>query len=401
VPGEKFLFTNQYDQQLAARLDRPKGAMQAVALFAHCFTCTKDIFAANQIAKRLNDHAIGVLRFDFTGLGASEGEFENTNFSSNVDDILAAAKALEDADMPASMLIGHSLGGAAVLKAAAQLASIKAVVTIGAPFDPGHVEHNFDEWVGEIEENGIADVRLVGRPFKIKKQFLDDIRSQSIADDTHNLRAALLVMHSPIDQTVGIENAERIFVAAKHPKSFVSLDNADHLLSKRQDARYVADVIHGWASAYLSQIQTSPDAKDLPPAPASDPDAARMAERGNGPYTLDGISAGHHFVADEPDALGGQDLGPTPYHYLRAALGACTLITLRMYSGRKKWDMAPLKVIVEHAKEDGIDVFKRTLILPNDMPPGRQDKMLEIADKCPVHKTLERSSTVRTEIAKR
>lgn len=401
MPGEKFLFTNQYDQQLAARLDRPKGAMQAVALFAHCFTCTKDIFAANQIAKRLNDHAIGVLRFDFTGLGASEGEFENTNFSSNVDDILAAAKALEDADMPASMLIGHSLGGAAVLKAAAQLASIKAVVTIGAPFDPGHVEHNFDEWVGEIEENGIADVRLVGRPFKIKKQFLDDIRSQSIADDTHNLRAAVLVMHSPIDQTVGIENAERIFVAAKHPKSFVSLDNADHLLSKRQDARYVADVIHGWASAYLSQIQTSPDAKDLPPAPASDPDAARMAERGNGPYTLDGISAGHHFVADEPDALGGQDLGPTPYHYLRAALGACTLITLRMYSGRKKWDMAPLKVIVEHAKEDGIDVFKRTLILPNDMPPDRQDKMLEIADKCPVHKTLERSSTVRTEIAKR
>lgn len=400
MPGEKFLFTNQHGEQLAARLDRTQGTMQAVALFAHCFTCTKDIFAANQIAKRLNDHAIGVLRFDFTGLGASEGEFENTNFSSNVEDILAAAKALEDASMPASMLIGHSLGGAAVLKAAAQLASIKAVVTIGAPFDPGHVEHNFDKWVGEIEENGVADVRLVGRPFKIKKQFLDDIRSQSIADDTHNLRAAVLVMHSPIDQTVGIENAERIFVAAKHPKSFVSLDDADHLLSKRQDARYVADVIHGWASAYLSQIQTSPNAANLPPAPASDPDAARMAERGNGPYTLDGVAAGHHFAADEPDALGGQDLGPTPYHYLRAALGACTLITLRMYSGRKKWDVAPLKVIVEHAKEDGIDVFKRTLLLPENMPQDRQEKLLEIADKCPVHKTLERSSTVRTEIAK-
>lgn len=398
MAGEKFLFTNTSGQQLAARLDRPDGAMQAVALFAHCFTCTKDIFAANQIAKRLNDHAIGVLRFDFTGLGASEGEFENTNFSSNVEDILCAAKALEEAGIPASMMIGHSLGGAAVLKAARNIDSIIAVVTVGAPFDPGHVEHNFDNWVSEIEETGIADVQLVGRPFKIKKQFLDDIRSQSIADDTRDMRAALLVMHSPIDQTVGIENAERIFSAAKHPKSFVSLDEADHLLSKRSNARYVADVIHGWASAYLPQIKAAPKSGSLPNAPSNDPDAARMAERGNGSYTVDGITAGHRFIADEPENLGGKDLGPTPYHYLRAGLGACTLITLRMYIGRKKWQISELKVIVEHRKEDGVDVFKRTLLVSNDILDGQQQKLLEIADKCPVHKTLERSSRVQTVI---
>lgn len=399
MAGEKFIFQNAQGQDLAARLDRPDGPMQALALFAHCFTCTKDIFAANQIAKRLNDHAIGVLRFDFTGLGASEGEFENTNFSSNVEDIIAAADALKEEGMPPRILIGHSLGGAAVLKAAGKLDSVAAVVTVGAPFDPGHVEHNFDDWISEIEESGCAEVRLVGRPFKIKKQFLNDIRSQSISDETRDMRAALLVMHSPIDQTVGIENAERIFTTAKHPKSFVSLNTADHLLSKRDDARYVADVIHGWASAYLPDIKSAAPTAQLPKAPSNDADAARMAERSNSTYTLDGIVADHRFVADEPADLGGQDLGPTPYHYLRAALGACTLITLRMYAGRKKWVVPPLKIIVEFAKIDGKDTFTRDIFIDSSVPADQAQRLLDIADKCPVHKTLENSAHIITALA--
>lgn len=396
MAGEKFIFQNAHGQDLAARLDRPDGPMKAVALFAHCFTCTKDIFAANQIAKRLNDHSIGVLRFDFTGLGASEGEFENTNFSSNVEDIVAAANALESAGMPPRILIGHSLGGAAVLKAAGKIESIVAVVTIGAPFDPGHVEHNFDEWISEIEESGCAEVCLVGRPFKIQKQFLEDIRSQSISDETRDMRAALLVLHSPIDQTVGIENAERIFTTAKHPKSFVSLNEADHLLSKRADARYVADVIHGWAGSYLPGIQSATQTASLPEAPASDPDAARMGERSSANYTLDGLVADHRFVADEPADLGGQDLGPTPYHYLRAALGACTLITLRMYVGRKKWSVPPLQITVEFAKVDGKDTFTRNIKIDSSVPADQQQRLLEIADKCPVHKTLENGAHIIT-----
>lgn len=393
---EKFVFGNASGQQLAARLDRPNGPMQAMALFAHCFTCTKDIFAANQIAKRLNDHGIGVLRFDFTGLGASEGEFENTNFSSNVEDILSAADALEKVGLAPGLLIGHSLGGAAVLKAAPKITSVAAVVTIGAPFDPGHVEHNFDDWITEIEEKGIAEVKLVGRPFKIKKQFLDDIRSQSIEDDTKAMKAALLVMHSPIDQTVGIENAERIFVAAKHPKSFVSLNEADHLLSRRSDASYVADVIHGWASMYLTGVSATVPALNLPEAPASDADAARMSERSTGPYTVDGVMAGHRFIADEPTSLGGQDLGPTPYHFLRASLGACTVITLRMYATRKGWDIPPIKAIVEYEKEDGRDVFRRTVMIEDTVPQEQRERLLEIANKCPVHRTLERGADVHT-----
>jgi len=398
VPGEKFVFENQHGHSLAARLDQPKEQVKAMALFAHCFTCTKDIFAANQIAKRLNAHGIGVLRFDFTGLGASEGEFENTNFTSNVEDILAAAQAMSDADIAPSLIIGHSLGGAAVLKAARHIESIKAVVTIAAPFDPGHVEHNFDDWIQEIETKGIATVKLVGRPFQIKKQFLDDIRAQSIQEDVRAMRAALLVLHSPIDQTVGIENAERIFVSAVHPKSFVSLNNADHLISKHSDARYVADVIQGWSSNYLNAEPRDAGHGSLPPAPEGDRDAARMMERGTTPYTIDGMIAGHAFVADEPQNLGGQNLGPTPFHYLRVALGTCTLITLRMYIGRKKWQISPLKLTVEYSEGETGGMFKRSIYVTDDVTDEQAAKLIEIGNKCPVHKLLEPGARIVTEL---
>ncbi len=244
--------------KLAARLDRPDGPIRAHALFAHCFTCTKDILAAGRIAKRLTGDGIAVLRFDFTGLGASDGEFANTNFTSNVDDLLAAARWLAETHGAPALLIGHSLGGAAVLKAARKVDGCKAVATIGAPFDPAHVSHNFGESISIIEREGEAEVHLAGRPFRITRQFLDDIRSASIEDDVANLRRALLVAHAPFDRTVGIDNAARIFAAAKHPKSFLSLDHADHLLSQPEDAEYVAAVIAVWAARYLNG-QTSTD----------------------------------------------------------------------------------------------------------------------------------------------
>ncbi|MEO0411787.1 MAG: bifunctional alpha/beta hydrolase/OsmC family protein [Pseudomonadota bacterium] len=400
MPTKKFVFENRAGEHLAARLDRPDGQHEAVALFAHCFTCTKDIFAANQIARRLNAHGIAVLRFDFTGLGASEGEFANTNFTSNVEDLIDAAQQLAESGMAPDILIGHSLGGAAALKAAPAIASLKAIVTVAAPFDPGHVAHNFDAWIPDIEKDGEAEVTLAGRPFRIRRQFLDDIRSQSIADDTAHLRAALLVMHSPIDQSVGIENAERIFVAAKHPKSFISLDTADHLLTKKADALYVADAIAGWAARYLPSIATKPAT-----APQQRPDhtqspahaaQATLMERGDGLYTLDGDAGGHPIIADEPESLGGQNRGPTPYHFLCAALAACTVITMRMYAQRKKWDVGPLSIGVTNQKDSGTDVFERRLSFPAELPADQMTRLTEIANKCPVHKTLERGARVDT-----
>ncbi|MEM7570745.1 MAG: bifunctional alpha/beta hydrolase/OsmC family protein, partial [Pseudomonadota bacterium] len=360
MASEKFVFNNTSGQALAARLDEAAGPRKAVALFAHCFTCTKDIFATNQIARRLNAHGVAVLRFDFTGLGASEGEFANTNFTSNVEDLIDAGQTLTDRGMAPDLLIGHSLGGAAALAAARKLPSLKGVVTIGAPFDPGHVAHNFDAWVPEIEAEGEAKVELGGRPFCIRKQFLDDIRSQSIADDLDAMRTALLVMHSPIDQTVGIENAERIFIGAKHPKSFISLGTASHLLAKKEDAIYVADALVGWAARYLEL--PAPEAAQNPAPQGHDgPTKATLHERGDGPYTLDGEASGHRLVADEPASLGGRNLGPAPYDLLCASLAACTLITLRMYIQRKDWTIAPLSIEVEHTKDNGVDVFTRSI----------------------------------------
>ena len=236
---------------LAARLDSPDGAVRAYALFAHCFTCGKDVFAASRIAQALTDHGIAVLRFDFTGLGASEGDFANTNFSSNIADLRAAAAYLRVHHAAPQILIGHSLGGAATLAVAGDIPEARAVVTIAAPSDPSHVMHLFGAQADTIAAEGEAQVRLAGRPFRIRQQFLDDIADQALQPKIAALRKALLVMHAPGDTTVDIDNAMRIFQAARHPKSYISLDDADHLLTRREDAVYVANLIAAWSGRYL------------------------------------------------------------------------------------------------------------------------------------------------------
>lgn len=402
--SEKIEFPGAGGALLAARLDRPEGPVRAAAILAHCFTCSKDIAAARRIAGRLAALGIAVLRFDFTGLGHSGGEFANTNFSSNVADLLAAAQWMAGRGMPAQLLIGHSLGGAAALKAAPQIASLRAVVTIGAPFDPAHVAHNFGGKLQEIRDKGHALVTLAGRDIEIRQQFLDDISQASLADALPRLGAALLVLHAPRDAVVGIDNASAIFTAAKHPKSFVSLDGADHLLSREADAEYVADLISSWSSRYLD-MAAEPARPDVPEG------VVRVAEAEASGFRQDITIGGvHQLVADEPAAMGGTDLGPSPYQLLAAALGACTTMTIRMYARRKGIPLAHVACDVTHNKSHTadcnacdktlpkIDIFRRNIRLEGDLTDDHRAALLAIADKCPVHRTLRAQAVIETEL---
>ncbi len=397
---ERFTFPGHAGDNLAARLDMPEGPHLATALFAHCFTCGKDITAARRIAGRLSAMGIAVLRFDFTGLGHSDGEFANTTFTSNVDDLLRAAKHLGERGMAPSLLIGHSLGGAAVLKAAGAIDSVKAVATIGAPFDPGHVTHNFGDALDKITSEGAAEVSLAGRPFKIGKGFVDDVSAAALAPVIGKLGKALLVMHAPRDATVGVQNATQIFLAAKHPKSFVTLDNADHLISNPEDAEYAAEVIAAWAGRYL-------DLRPPAPPPGAPEGIVRISEADPKGFLQD-VNAGpvHHTLADEPLAYGGTNQGMTPYGFLSAGLGACTSMTIRMYARRKGWPLEHVSVDVSHdkvhaqdaetSKEVRIDSFRREIRLVGELDTAQRQRLLEIADKCPVHRTLETGAEVKT-----
>ncbi len=397
---ERFTFPGHAGDELAARLDMPEGPHLATALFAHCFTCGKDITAARRIASRLAAMGIAVLRFDFTGLGHSGGEFANTTFTSNVDDLVRAAERLFERGMAPSLMIGHSLGGAAVLKAAGQIESIKAIVTIGAPFDPGHVTHNFGDALGKIAAEGRAKVDLAGRPFTIGKDFVEDVSAAELEPAIGKLQRALLVMHAPRDTTVGVDNATRIFLAAKHPKSFVTLDDADHLVSRPEDAEYAAEVISAWAGRYL-------DLRPPAPPPGAPEGIVRVSEADPAGFLQD-VNAGpfHHTVADEPLAYGGTNQGMSPYGFLAAGLGACTSMTIRMYARRKAWPLTHVSVDVSHdkvhaqdaetAKAMRIDSFRREIRLEGDLDQDQLQRLLEIADKCPVHKTLETGAKVET-----
>jgi len=399
---------NKAGEKLAARLDLPTGKPRACALFAHCFTCSKDIFAASRISQELAELGFAVLRFDFTGLGASEGEFANENFSSNIQDLVAAADFMRDEIEAPKVLIGHSLGGAAVLAAAASVPEAVAIATIGAPFDPSHVAHLFQSATAELEIKGEAEVLIAGRPFTVKQQFLDDIAAHNASGYIPALKKALLVFHAPGDTVVGIDNAAAIYKAAKHPKSFVSLDDADHLLSRRADAVYVADVLSAWAERYIPTSKAAEKTAD--DGARTMPGEVVVAEAGDGKFTQVIRSGDHAFIADEPASFGGDDRGPGPYDLVLAGLGACTSMTVRLYADRKGWPLERVIVGLTHHKvhaEDcadcetkagKIDEIERWLAFEGDLDSEQRARLMDIADKCPVHRSLTGEVKIRTEM---
>lgn len=386
---ERLTFPNASGQDLAGRLEWPIGPTRAFALFAHCFTCSKDVAAATRIARELAERGIAVLRFDFTGLGNSEGDFANTTFASNVEDLVRAAEHLGREHAAPQLLVGHSLGGAAVLMAALRLPSVRAVATIGAPSEPSHVKHLFEPALETLKAKGEAEIHLAGRPFRIRREFLEDLERHGLQGGLTNLQASLLVMHSPTDETVGIDHARALYVAAKHPKSFVALDGADHLLTKRDDSEYAASVLAAWAERYL------------------DPhDSVEATEQGEvSVEELDGfrqyVRAGKHdWIADEPPSVGGRDAGPDPYAHLLAALGTCTSMTLRMVAKREKLPLEGITVRLRHSrthardceecesKQGYVDRIDRDLILEGPLEPDQRSRLEQVADRCPVHRTL-------------
>ena len=388
---------------LKAKLELPADQHPtSYAVFAHCFTCSKDLLAARVISQSLTDHGYGVLRFDFTGLGQSEGEFSETNFSSNLNDLIIVAEYLDEHYEAPNLLVGHSLGGAAVLVAAAELDCIQAVATIGAPAAIDHVEHLFADGLEAIYEHGEAEVSIGGRPFTIKKQFVEDLKSKDLHELLGGMGKPLLILHSPQDRIVTIENASKIYHAARHPKSFVSLDGADHLLSNHQDAHYVGQIIGAWVQRYFEKSNE----KNLSP---KDMQVVAHLELENG-FTTQIRTDKHSITADEPPEIGGEDFGPSPYELLNASLGACTVMTLKMYAERKGWPLEEVYTYLKHGKvhaseidhvDDSmgyIDHIEKRIELVGDLDDKQRQRLLDIAAKCPVHRTLQSEVVITSEL---
>ena len=399
---KKISFINGNGYTLSARLELPADQHpHNFAIFAHVFTGNKNLSATRHISRALTLSGFGVLRFDFTGLGESEGDFADTTFTSNVEDLIAAADFLTTHYKAPTLIVGHSLGGAASIFAGSRIESITAVATIGAPSEPEHVSHLLESSLEDIQENGEALVAVGGRKFRIKKQFLDDLESKNMFKVLQNMRKALLVLHSPQDSVVEIENAARLFHAAYHPKSFVTLDGADHMLSNKIDAVYAGNLIAAWANRYI----------DLPKEDPLQTDQQVMARlEGEDGYTTE-IKAGKHgLIADEPLDVGGDDFGPSPYELLSASLASCTAMTLQMYARRKKWDLKEVEVHISHGKKymndcsacenkgARIDHFNRMIEIEGDLTREQVERLLEIADRCPVHRTLHGQVEITTEL---
>ena len=400
ITTSRCTFDSPRGHELSARLDVPQGrAVRGAAVFAHCFTCSKDLKVEKEIAQALTREGFAVLAFDFTGLGRSGGELSGSSFSADVEDLVAAAQYLGESVAPTSLLVGHSLGGAAVLAAAPRIESVAAVATIGAPADPGHVEHLLSAGLEEIDREGQAEISIGGRPFTIGRSFVEDLRTHRLVNTLPSLGKALLVMHSPLDQTVGIDNARIIHDAAKHPKSFVSLDHADHLLSDPRDAHYAAGVIAAWAERYLPSPQV---------AGSTTYDEAGATAVTKGTLETDVTSRGYLLRVDEPEEAGGHETGPTPYDLLAGALASCTTLTLRIYADRKGYPLTAARATVTHDRvhakdcnecehEAGrIEKFDKTLVLEGDLTDDQRADLLRVADKCPVHKTLHGQNEVHT-----
>ena len=407
----KFEFKNRDGVTLAGALEEPTTPRRGVAVFAHCFTCHKNVHAASRVSKGLRDHGFAVLRFDFTGLGQSEGDFANTNFSTNLEDLRSAINALKDDGMTVDLLVGHSLGGAAVLAVAHEFEDIKLVATIGAPSDPAHVLHLFDDnAISKIKANGQAEVALGGRPFTVRKEFIEDVNEVSLIEKLSSNRKPLLICHSPTDSIVSVEHARKIYEAAKHPKNFVSLDGADHLLRNAEDATFVATLISTWATRYLSAGQDAPTKYSSGTSMA--PESGVLVAERDGGLTQDIYAGAHHLVADEPAGVGGANLGGTPYDLLLAALGTCTSMTLRMYAKRKGLEVDEIKVELQHSRipsddcepcEDQkglVDRIERIITLRGNLTEAQRNRMLEIADMCPVHRTLMNQKDITSRYAK-
>ena len=396
MASKMFDFDGGGGRRLSGRLEAPETTPRGWAIFAHCFTCGKDSLAASRVARALSRAGIGVFRFDFAGVGERAGVLGDAGFACDVDDLVAAAEAMAVAEMPPSLLVGHSLGGAAALSAATRLPKIRAVATIAAPADVSHVLTRFDPaGLDRVMKDGEAEVRIAGRPFVVKRSFIEDIGSHNVEEHVTRLHCPLLIMHAPRDKIVGIEHASRIFLAARHPKSFVSLDTADHLLTNPDDANYVAQLIGAWVTRYLPQLVQ--ETSQLEAAMG-----VTATETGSGTLQVAIESGGHKILADEPVSVGGLGSGLSPYELVSAGLAACTVMTMRLYANRKGLPLKRARVTVDHSKVADMvpsDRFTRIIALDGPLDAGQRASLLAIAERCPVDLTLVRGSDVQTRLA--